>query len=163
MLLFFFIVLSNDSNCTLRMPCPSSLDPWSRWHFSLVQCMLEFLLPDLIKNLNYVSQFNLEVLVFWNDDLVTLFKSLFCIQALYGSHCCGILIPFCGIILSIVQYLITHFNDFQLACLGSFFLHESVFFLSGLPFIYFERAGWLSKYKIQVSFFWIFSKYWIRI
>ncbi|GMP49210.1 hypothetical protein CsSME_00016263 [Camellia sinensis var. sinensis] len=46
-------------------------------------------------------------------------------------------------------YLITHFNDFQLACLGSFFLHESVFFLSGLPFIYFERAGWLSKYKIQ--------------
>ncbi|XP_057507507.1 methylsterol monooxygenase 2-2-like [Actinidia eriantha] len=48
-------------------------------------------------------------------------------------------------------YLITHFNDFQLACLGSFFLHESVFFLSGLPFIYFERAGWLSKYKIQTK------------
>ncbi|GMP89481.1 hypothetical protein CsSME_00041033 [Camellia sinensis var. sinensis] len=47
------------------------------------------------------------------------------------------------------EYVITHFNDFQLACLGSFFLHESVFFLSGLPFIYFERAGWLSKYKIQ--------------
>ena len=52
---------------------------------------------------------------------------------------------------SVMQYLITHFNDFQLACLGSFFLHESVFFLSGLPFIWFERAGWLSKYKIQVS------------
>ncbi|GFP91194.1 methylsterol monooxygenase 2-2 [Phtheirospermum japonicum] len=46
-------------------------------------------------------------------------------------------------------YLITHFSDFQLACLGSFFLHESIFFLSGLPFIYLERAGWLSKYKIQ--------------
>ena len=52
--------------------------------------------------------------------------------------------------LLIMQYLITNFNDFQLACLGSFFLHESVFFLSGLPFIYLERAGWLSKYKIQV-------------
>lgn len=46
-------------------------------------------------------------------------------------------------------YLITNFNDFQLACLGSFFLHESVFFLSGLPFILFERVGWLKKYKIQ--------------
>ncbi|KAJ6948151.1 hypothetical protein NC651_002495 [Populus alba x Populus x berolinensis] len=49
------------------------------------------------------------------------------------------------------QYLITHFSDFQLACLGSFFLHESVFFLSGLPFIYLERAGWLKKYKIQTK------------
>ncbi|KAH7549989.1 hypothetical protein JRO89_XS13G0114500 [Xanthoceras sorbifolium] len=48
------------------------------------------------------------------------------------------------------RYLITNFSDFQLACLGSFFLHESVFFLSGLPFIYLERAGWLSKYKIQL-------------
>ncbi|XAR58952.1 Methylsterol monooxygenase [Bertholletia excelsa] len=48
-------------------------------------------------------------------------------------------------------YLITHFNDFQLACLGSFLIHESVFFLSGLPFIFFERAGWLSKYKIQAK------------
>ncbi|THG13620.1 hypothetical protein TEA_024056 [Camellia sinensis var. sinensis] len=53
------------------------------------------------------------------------------------------------IVESVWLYVITHFNDFQLACLGSFFLHESVFFLSGLPFIYFERAGWLSKYKIQ--------------
>ncbi|XP_030964381.1 methylsterol monooxygenase 2-2 [Quercus lobata] len=49
------------------------------------------------------------------------------------------------------QYLITHFSDFQLACLGSFFLHESVFFLSGLPFIFLERAGWLNKYKIQTK------------
>ncbi|KAK8637576.1 hypothetical protein V6N13_136052 [Hibiscus sabdariffa] len=47
-------------------------------------------------------------------------------------------------------HLITHFSDFQLASLGSFLLHESVFFLSGLPFIYLERAGLLSKYKIQV-------------
>ncbi|KAF7823674.1 methylsterol monooxygenase 2-2 [Senna tora] len=49
------------------------------------------------------------------------------------------------------EYLISHFSDFQLACLGSFFLHESVFFLSGLPFIWLERAGWLSKYKIQAK------------
>uniref|UniRef100_A0A2P2L1I3 Methylsterol monooxygenase 2-2-like isoform X3 n=1 Tax=Rhizophora mucronata TaxID=61149 RepID=A0A2P2L1I3_RHIMU len=47
-------------------------------------------------------------------------------------------------------HLIGRFSDFQLACLGSFFLHESVFFLSGLPFIIIERAGWLCKYKIQV-------------
>jgi 4-alpha-methyl-delta7-sterol-4alpha-methyl oxidase len=52
-----------------------------------------------------------------------------------------------------MQYLITHFSDFQLACLGSFFLHESIFFFSGLPFIFLERAGWLSKYKIQVQLF----------
>lgn len=50
-----------------------------------------------------------------------------------------------------LQYLITHFSDFQLASLGSFLIHESVFFLSGLPFIYLERAGLLSKYKIQVN------------
>ncbi|KAL1545052.1 Methylsterol monooxygenase 2-2 [Salvia divinorum] len=49
------------------------------------------------------------------------------------------------------KYLITHFSDFQLACLGSFFLHESIFFLSGLPFIFLERAGWLSRYKIQTK------------
>ncbi|KAK5773457.1 Methylsterol monooxygenase 2-2 -like protein [Gossypium arboreum] len=48
-------------------------------------------------------------------------------------------------------YLITHFSDFQLASMGSFLLHESVFFLSGLPFIYLERAGLLSKYKIQIK------------
>ncbi|KAK2428336.1 sterol 4-alpha-methyl-oxidase 2-2 [Trifolium repens] len=51
----------------------------------------------------------------------------------------------------VLQYLITNFSDFQLACLGSFFLHESVFFLSGLPFVWIERAGWLSKYKIQAK------------
>ncbi|KAJ0540425.1 putative 4-alpha-methylsterol monooxygenase [Helianthus annuus] len=58
-----------------------------------------------------------------------------------------------SIIESCWTYLITNFSDFQLACLGSFLLHESVFFLSGLPFIYLERAGWLSKYKIQVLLF----------
>ncbi|XP_055831874.1 methylsterol monooxygenase 2-2 isoform X1 [Solanum dulcamara] len=56
-----------------------------------------------------------------------------------------------SVIESAWAYLITNFNDFQLACLGSFFLHESVFFLSGLPFILLERAGWLSKYKIQTK------------
>ncbi|KAE8653266.1 hypothetical protein Csa_023317 [Cucumis sativus] len=50
-----------------------------------------------------------------------------------------------------MQYLITNFSDFQLACIGSFIIHESVFFLSGLPFILLERAGWLSKYKIQAK------------
>lgn len=53
----------------------------------------------------------------------------------------------------LMQYLVTNFSDFQLACIGSFLLHESVFFLSGLPFIYLERAGFLSKFKIQVSLF----------
>ncbi|BAT99581.1 hypothetical protein VIGAN_10103700 [Vigna angularis var. angularis] len=49
------------------------------------------------------------------------------------------------------QFLITHFSEFQLACLGTFFLHEGVFFLSGLPYMMLERSRWLSKYKIQVS------------
>lgn len=50
----------------------------------------------------------------------------------------------------VLQYLITHFSEFQLASVGTFLLHESVFFLSGLPFMVLERAGFLSKYKIQV-------------
>lgn len=50
----------------------------------------------------------------------------------------------------VLQYLLTHFSDFQLATLGSFIIHESVFFLSGLPSVYFERSGLFSKYKIQV-------------
>ncbi|XP_018489401.1 methylsterol monooxygenase 2-2-like isoform X2 [Raphanus sativus] len=49
------------------------------------------------------------------------------------------------------QYLVTHFSDFQLACIGSFLLHESVFFLSGLPFIFLERQDFLSNYKIQTK------------
>lgn len=85
-------------------------------------------------------------------------KSLFCIDIVRLSlwNSINVWWNYC---LFIVQYLITHFNDFQLACLGSFFLHESVFFLSGLPFIYLERAGWLSKYKIQVFLlcYWISS------
>ncbi|XP_071737478.1 methylsterol monooxygenase 2-2 [Rutidosis leptorrhynchoides] len=56
-----------------------------------------------------------------------------------------------SVIESAWKYLVTNFSDFQLACLGSFLLHESVFFLSGLPFIFLERAGWLSKYKIQTK------------
>ncbi|KAG9138415.1 hypothetical protein Leryth_021068 [Lithospermum erythrorhizon] len=56
-------------------------------------------------------------------------------------------------------YLINHFSDFQLACLGSFFLHESVFFLSGLPFILFERK----VMSTQILFYFIledFVFYW---
>ncbi|XP_017410992.1 methylsterol monooxygenase 2-2 [Vigna angularis] len=49
------------------------------------------------------------------------------------------------------QFLITHFSEFQLACLGTFFLHEGVFFLSGLPYMMLERSRWLSKYKIQAK------------
>ncbi|CAL9189155.1 unnamed protein product [Musa hybrid cultivar] len=46
-------------------------------------------------------------------------------------------------------YLITHFSEFQLATIGSFLIHESVFFLSGFPSIFLERSGFFSKYKIQ--------------
>eukprot|EP00249_Psilotum_nudum_P011905 c23455_g1_i4 orf=371-1264(-) len=47
-------------------------------------------------------------------------------------------------------FLITNFSDFQLASIGSFILHESVFFLSGLPYLFMEIWG-LKKYKIQVK------------
>ncbi|KAJ0260075.1 Methylsterol monooxygenase 2-1 [Hirschfeldia incana] len=49
------------------------------------------------------------------------------------------------------QYLVTNFSDFQLACIGSFIVHETVFFFSGLPFIFLERTGLLSTYKIQTK------------
>ncbi|KAH9609751.1 hypothetical protein KSS87_012741 [Heliosperma pusillum] len=52
---------------------------------------------------------------------------------------------------TVEMYLISNFSDFQLSCIGSFILHESVFFLSGLPFILLERLGYLSKYKIQAK------------
>ncbi|CAN1846649.1 Methylsterol monooxygenase 2-2 [Linum perenne] len=65
------------------------------------------------------------------------------------SYSSLLLPPMASLLESGWQFLITHFSDFQLACLGSFFIHESIFFLSGLPFIFLERAGWLSKYKIQ--------------
>ncbi|XP_072984185.1 very-long-chain aldehyde decarbonylase GL1-8-like isoform X1 [Typha latifolia] len=47
-------------------------------------------------------------------------------------------------------YIITHFSEFQLATFGTFILHESFFFLSGLVSVFFERTGLFSKYKIQV-------------
>ncbi|KAG2670071.1 hypothetical protein I3760_14G066900 [Carya illinoinensis] len=85
-------------------------------------------------------------------------RSLLSLSLEYLSHCSLQKIKFLVSKLamaSIIEYgwlyLITHFSDFQLACLGSFFLHESVFFLSGIPFIYLERARWLSKYKIQTK------------
>lgn len=46
------------------------------------------------------------------------------------------------------EYLITNFSEFQLASLGSFIIHEGVFFLSGLPYLFMEMWG-LKKYKIQ--------------
>uniref|UniRef100_A0A0V0IBX6 Putative ovule protein n=1 Tax=Solanum chacoense TaxID=4108 RepID=A0A0V0IBX6_SOLCH len=46
-------------------------------------------------------------------------------------------------------FLLANFSDFQLTSLGGFIVHESAFFLSGIPFILFERAGWFGKYKIQ--------------
>ncbi|KAL2349370.1 hypothetical protein Fmac_003370 [Flemingia macrophylla] len=49
------------------------------------------------------------------------------------------------------QFLITRFSDFQLSCLGTFFLSEVVFFLSGVPYLLLERTGWLRKYKIQFA------------
>ncbi|CAF1864095.1 unnamed protein product [Brassica oleracea] len=48
-------------------------------------------------------------------------------------------------------YLVSNFSDFQLACIGSFIVHETVFFLSGLPYILLERTGLLSNYKIQTK------------
>lgn len=53
-------------------------------------------------------------------------------------------------VLHVMQFLTTHFSEFQLASVATFLLHESVFFLSGIPFMVLERAGLLSKYKIQV-------------
>lgn len=49
-----------------------------------------------------------------------------------------------------MQYLITNFSEFQLASAGTFIIHESVFFLSGLPYLLMETWG-LRKYKIQVT------------
>jgi hypothetical protein len=50
-----------------------------------------------------------------------------------------------------MQYLIGNFSEFQLATVVTFLLHESVFFLSGIPSLLFERFGLFAKYKIQVS------------
>jgi hypothetical protein len=51
-----------------------------------------------------------------------------------------------------LQYLTDNFTEFQLASIGSFILHEGVFFLSGLPYLFMEMWGF-KKYKIQVSWF----------
>ncbi|AQK48225.1 Methylsterol monooxygenase 2-2 [Zea mays] len=47
------------------------------------------------------------------------------------------------------QLLIANFTEFQLATVVTFLLHETVFFLSGLPSLLFERFGLFAKYKIQ--------------
>jgi 4-alpha-methyl-delta7-sterol-4alpha-methyl oxidase len=52
-----------------------------------------------------------------------------------------------------VQLLIANFTEFQLATVVTFLIHETVFFLSGLPSLLFERFGLFAKYKIQVFFF----------
>lgn len=44
--------------------------------------------------------------------------------------------------------LTNNFSDFQLATIGSFLIHESVFFLSGIPFLLLENVGF-KKFKIQ--------------
>ena len=49
-----------------------------------------------------------------------------------------------------MQLLIANFTEFQLATVVTFLLHETVFFLSGLPSLLFERFGLFAKYKIQV-------------
>jgi hypothetical protein len=48
-----------------------------------------------------------------------------------------------------VQLLIANFTEFQLATVVTFMIHETVFFLSGLPSLLFERFGLFAKYKIQ--------------
>nr|CAB3488873.1 unnamed protein product [Digitaria exilis] len=47
------------------------------------------------------------------------------------------------------KLLIANFSEFQLATVITFLLHETVFFLSGLPSLLFERFGLFAKYKIQ--------------
>eukprot|EP00850_Spirogloea_muscicola_P007227 SM000036S13271 [mRNA] locus=s36:217719:219946:- [translate_table: standard] len=44
--------------------------------------------------------------------------------------------------------LTSRFTDFQLASLGSFVIHESVYFLCGLPYLFMEMAN-VRSYKIQ--------------
>eukprot|EP00897_Mesotaenium_endlicherianum_P001631 jgi/Mesen1/1496/ME000132S00437 len=46
------------------------------------------------------------------------------------------------------QLLTDNFTDFQLASIGSFIIHESVYFLSGLPFLLLEICN-IRSYKIQ--------------
>ncbi|GAQ91192.1 sterol 4-alpha-methyl-oxidase 2 [Klebsormidium nitens] len=44
--------------------------------------------------------------------------------------------------------LTDNFTEFQLASIGSFLIHESVYFLSGIPFLLMEMYN-IRKYKIQ--------------
>eukprot|EP00850_Spirogloea_muscicola_P010432 SM000061S19259 [mRNA] locus=s61:395892:398087:+ [translate_table: standard] len=46
--------------------------------------------------------------------------------------------------------LTSRFTDFQLASLGSFVIHESVYFLCGLPYLFMEMAN-VRSYKIQLT------------
>lgn len=47
------------------------------------------------------------------------------------------------------QLVTANFTEFQLATVITFLIHETVFFLSGLPSLLFERFGLFAKYKIQ--------------
>ncbi|KAG2559475.1 hypothetical protein PVAP13_8NG298500 [Panicum virgatum] len=47
------------------------------------------------------------------------------------------------------QVLTANFSEFQLATVFTFLIHETAFFLSGLPSLLFERFGLFAKYKIQ--------------
>ena len=49
-----------------------------------------------------------------------------------------------------LQVLTANFSEFQLATVFTFLIHETAFFLSGLPSLLFERFGLFAKYKIQV-------------
>ncbi|EFJ25588.1 hypothetical protein SELMODRAFT_173304 [Selaginella moellendorffii] len=51
-------------------------------------------------------------------------------------------------LLFLLQYLIDNYSELQLVTIGSFVLHEFVFFSFGLPYLFMEIAG-LRKYKIQ--------------
>lgn len=82
-----------------------------------------------------------------NDDFLWLCDSVYT-ASLFPANCYELdIISYLNLVL---QYLITHFSEFQLATVGTFIIHESVFFFSGLPSLYFERSGLFSKYKIQV-------------
>lgn len=82
-----------------------------------------------------------------NDNFLQLYDFVYTAILLPASCYELDIITFLNLVL---QYLITHFSEFQLATVVTFLIHESVFFLSGLPSLYFERTGLFSKYKIQV-------------
>jgi hypothetical protein len=71
------------------------------------------------------------------------------IHSIFSPGCVLNVVTLGALVVVVVQYLTTNFSDFQLASLGSFIIHEGVFFLSGLPYLMMECWG-LQKYKIQV-------------